>query len=112
MYQCRIIVVPMSQEIVDLDGLKDSAEAPIREAVALALPCTLARPGREKPPILSPGKTDRKRGICISFTPELRERLAARAKKRGQSMSGVVNQAVTESLERWERRERRESLEG
>ena len=112
MYRYRIIVRDMEQEFIDLDGLKDSAEAPIKEHAALVLPPAMAKPEREKPPILSPGNADRKRGLCISFNQQLRDKLAARAKKRGQSLSGVVNQAVTESLERWERRERRESLEG
>ena len=42
----------------------------------------------------------------ISFTLEVLDRIDARAKKRGLSRSGVVNLAVTESLDRWERQER------
>ncbi len=48
------------------------------------------------------GKTQ----IGISIAPEILVKLDARAKKRGLSRSGVVNIAVTESLERWERQER------
>ena len=48
------------------------------------------------------GKTQ----IGISIAPEILVKLDARAKKRGLSRSGVVNMAVTESLERWERQER------
>jgi metal-responsive CopG/Arc/MetJ family transcriptional regulator len=62
------------------------------------------RPQRPLAPRIPSGRS--KTQVGISIAAEILVKLDARAKKRGLSRSGVVNMAVTESLERWERQER------
>ena len=65
----------------------------------------LDRPARGQ---ASAKKKPVKRGKCISFSEDILARIQDRARKRGQSVSGVVNLAVTESLERWARQDSEE----
>ena len=52
------------------------------------------------------GPRERKVPVAISFAPSILAQIDARRDRRGQSRSGVVNQAVTEALERWAREEK------
>jgi hypothetical protein len=46
-----------------------------------------------------------KKTVCVSFAADILIRIDTRARKRGLSRSGLVNLAVTESLENWEKQE-------
>jgi hypothetical protein len=49
-----------------------------------------------------------KKTVCVSFAADILTKIDTRARKRGLSRSGLVNLAVTESLENWERSEEKD----
>ena len=60
----------------------------------------------DRPLLASRRKTQRlelKTPVSVSLGPELLRRVDAWAVRRNLRRSGVVSQALTESLERWER---------